>query len=143
MGFLTQDDYSPLIKDVVLAQVMDNDMSIVTDAERFAQSQIESYLNQRFDVASIFSQTGVSRDQSILMYMIDITLYHIHARINPSRIPEIRVKRYDDAIKWMEMVSTGKLTPALPTKIDPNTGEADTKLNTSRFGSNEKFNHRF
>lgn len=143
MGFITQDDYNALIKDAVLAQVMDNDRAVVNDAELFAQQELESYLNQRFDVASIFSQTGTARNSLLVMYMMDCVLYHIHARINPSRMPEIRVTRYEKAIKWLEMVASGKLTPNLPKILDPDTGGVAESTNKNRFGSNPKFNHQF
>jgi hypothetical protein len=43
--------------------------------------------------------------------MIDIALYHIHSRIAPRNIPDLRVKRYDDAKKWLKMCAHGDITP--------------------------------
>lgn len=55
-----------------------------------------------------------NRDQQMVMYFIDITLYHVHTRIAPRNIPDIRVKRYDDAIAWLKMCANGDVTPNLP-----------------------------
>lgn len=55
-----------------------------------------------------------NRDQQMVVYLIDITLYHIHSRIAPRNIPELRVKRYDDAIAWLKMCAKGDVTPNLP-----------------------------
>jgi hypothetical protein len=52
------------------------------------------------------------------MYCTDITVYHLHARNNPRGITELRVKRYDDAIKWLDRVMTNQENPPFPL-IDP------------------------
>lgn len=70
---------------------------------------------------------GDSRDQQMVLYLIDITLYHVHARIAPRNIPDLRVKRYDDALGWLKMCARGEVTPALPL-LQPHQG------NRIRFG---------
>lgn len=57
---------------------------------------------------------GDNRNAQLLMYCCDIALYHIHSRIAPRNIPELRAKRYDDAIKWLRMAGRGEITPGLP-----------------------------
>lgn len=140
MPFLNFEDYKTLIKDDVLQAVMDNDKTIVLEVELMAESEMKSYLNQRYDVANIFNKTANNRNPLILMYMIDIVLYHIHARINPKFIPDIRKDRYDVAISWLIKVARGELNPDLP-KID----NSETSLAGlgNRWGSNTKFNHQF
>lgn len=64
---------------------------------------------------------GDNRSQQMVQRMIDITLYHIHCRIAPRNIPEIRVKRYDDAIDWLKRCAKGDITPNLA-KLQPSTG---------------------
>lgn len=54
------------------------------------------------------------RDAQLKIYLIDLTLYHIHSRINPRNVPEIRLNRRDEAIKWLGLISDGKITVALP-----------------------------
>ena len=70
---------------------------------------------------------GDTRDQQMVLYLIDVTLYHVHARIAPRNIPDLRVKRYDDAIAWFKMCAKGEVTPALPL-LQPSQG------NRIRFG---------
>jgi hypothetical protein len=55
-----------------------------------------------------------NRDQQMVLYLIDMTLYHVHSRIAPRNIPDLRVKRYDDAINWLKMCAKGEITPNLP-----------------------------
>lgn len=57
---------------------------------------------------------GDNRDQQMVLYFIDITLYHVHSRIAPRNIPEIREKRYHAAIDWLVMCARGGVTPELP-----------------------------
>jgi hypothetical protein len=55
-----------------------------------------------------------NRDQQMVMYFADITLYHLHARIAPRNIPELRITRYQAAIDWLKMAAKGDITPNLP-----------------------------
>ena len=82
---------------------------------------------------------GDTRNQLVRMHLVDMTLYHLHSRINPRNIPEFRIARRDDCINWLKMVAAGKLTTALPV-IEPI--EDNIGLNT-KWNSNEKFNHSF
>jgi hypothetical protein len=54
------------------------------------------------------------RDAQMVLYLCDLVLYHLHARIAPRNIPELRVKRYDDAIEWLKACAEGNVTPNLP-----------------------------
>ena len=82
---------------------------------------------------------GDNRNQLIVMYLIDITLYHLHARINPRNVPELRNIRYDGnnatqnggAIGWLKRVASGDVTADLPS-ILPEQGLS------IRWGSNAK-----
>lgn len=57
---------------------------------------------------------GDNRSQQLVTYVVDITLYHVHSRISPRNIPDLRVKRYDGALKWLKMAGRGEITAALP-----------------------------
>jgi phage gp36-like protein len=75
---------------------------------------------------------GDNRDQMFVMILIDLTLYHVHSRIAPRNIPDLRVKRYDEAIKWLKECARGKdITPDLPL-LQPKSGSR------IRFGGNVK-----
>jgi len=71
------------------------------------------------------------RDAQMVLYLCDIVLYHLHSRIAPRNIPELRVKRYDDAIAWLKMCADGSITPNLPL-IQPKQGSR------IRYGGNIK-----
>lgn len=138
MPFLELADYDKQIKDASLDQVKGSEGNR-TASELAAQEEMESYLNQRFNVANIFNKTGDARNPLVVMYMIDISLYHMHSRVTPRNIPEIRIDRYDSAIKWLDKVNKGALTPDLPKKAD---ADGETVIR-SRMGSNTKLNHQW
>jgi hypothetical protein len=62
---------------------------------------------------SIWADTD-NRDQQMVMYLVDITLYHLHSRIAPRNIPQLRMDRYDAAIEWLKMCAKGDVSPGLP-----------------------------
>lgn len=59
---------------------------------------------------------GDTRSQQLVTYAVDIALYHVHSRIAPRNVPDLRVKRYDDAIDWLKKCGRGDVTPAIPVK---------------------------
>jgi hypothetical protein len=129
--FLRDQDYNKQIKEDILDVVIRKDPSIKRDAELAAQAEVESYLRHKYDTAAIFTiPTNTpepteenpepepvpdysGRNHQLVMYMVDIALYHLHCAINPRNI-DIRVKRYDDAIAWLKMVQSGKISADLP-----------------------------
>lgn len=56
---------------------------------------------------SLYWTFGDDRDAVIVTYCIDIALYHIHSRINPRNIPQLRIDRYDMAMNWLKGIKTG------------------------------------
>lgn len=76
---------------------------------------------------------GDNRNQEIVQYLIDITLYNLHCRINPRNVPELRKERYDGniasqiggAIGWLKNVSAGKVYVDIP-EILPSQGNSIT-----------------
>lgn len=65
---------------------------------------------------------GDNRNQQIVMYLLDCTLYHLHSRINPRNVPDLRKERYDGnnptqnggVIAWLKRVASGDITADLP-----------------------------
>ncbi|QHB38537.1 hypothetical protein lotta82_gp026 [Flavobacterium phage vB_FspM_lotta8-2] len=47
---------------------------------------------------------GDTRPALIKRHVVNIALYELHSRINPRNIPEFRIQRRDDSIKWLKMV---------------------------------------
>lgn len=67
--------------------------------------------------ATYYWTLGDNRNPQIRLRLIDILLYHLHSRINPRNVPELRNIRYDGnnsfqsggAIGWLKMIQQGKV----------------------------------
>ena len=114
MMFLEEADFRKQIRDDTLERIIGDDASILYDAERATLAEMESYLRVRFDVAQIWNKIGTARNALIVMYAVDILLYHIHSRIAPQQIPALRGIRYDSAIAWLKASAKGEISPDLP-----------------------------
>jgi hypothetical protein len=77
-----------------------------------------------------------NRSQQMVMMMVDITLYHLHSRISPRNVPDVRVKRYDEAVNWLKAAGQGKITANLPVKQV----HSGSRI---RFGGNPKMINRY
>jgi len=138
MEFLTQADLLALINQQELDIISDETAARIDAAELMAIEEINSHLHQRFNKADIFNTAG-GRNALIVMYCIDCTLYHLHASIMPENVPELRQLRYDQALKWLEKVADGFITPS----ISPKTDENGEKTKVMRYGSGTKQNFYF
>src|SRR5690606_33860118 len=126
MAFLTNDDYKPQIRDWIKNIVINEDPAIQSKSELAAQAEMESYLRDRYKVGEIFEAEGTARNALIVMYMVDITLYHLHSNISPENVPELRGIRYEAAINWLKAVAKGSISPNLPEHTsDPDSEDPD------------------
>ncbi len=83
-----------------------------------------------YNAISLFDITKAIIPQ-IKQTTIDIALYHLHCRISPRNIPDLRVKRYENAKEWLKFCANGDLTPKLTVKPE----KAGMRI---RYGGNTK-----
>lgn len=134
MAFLNEADYLQVIQQDILLMVTENDNAKRLMAENSSMEQMKSYLCTRYDVNAIFAAHGSDRNSLIVQILIDITLYHLHARIDPEMIPDIRRERYKNAIEWLKDVANELINPVgLPPLTAPDGSE---ESGFRRFGSN-------
>lgn len=114
MVWLEDNDFRKQIKLDLLDKIIDSDTGLLHDAELAALEEMQSYLRVRYDVAAAFRTTGTDRNPLLVMFLVDMLLYHIHSRLNPRQIPQMREVRYDTALKALKMYAEGKLLIDLP-----------------------------
>ena len=105
-------------------------------AERMACEEIAGYLRGRYDTDRVFSKQGDERNDVLVMRACDIALYHLSSWLPGKMGHEIRKERYEQAIKWLEGVQSGKIMPDLPTYTGED-GEEDAN-NPFKWGSEKK-----
>ena len=145
--FLTTDDYKAVVDARTLDVINQSDPENLTRAEGYAIDEISSYLRAAqsnktgispYDVETIFAATGDARNRQIVMYTVDVALYHLIAWL-PQRIGfEIREIRYKRAIEWLESVQAGKVILDVPLVLDPDDSdsEAGGSIRTGSWGKN-------
>lgn len=130
--FLTENDYIVASADA-LTIFSQSTPEKREKAEKMAIEEIAGYLRSRYDTGLIFSAVGNNRNDVIVMHACDITLYHLVSWLPGKMGREIRKERYERAIKWLEEVQAGKVTPNLPTCTGED-GEEDIN-NPVKWGS--------
>ena len=85
-----------------------------------------------------FWTEGDNRNALLVMIYVDIVLYHLHSRINPRNIPQLRLDRCDEAKKMLIGVAGGELFLDLPTYPI-----VDEDLEPIHWGSNKKLKHEY
>lgn len=122
-NFISLEDYDASIHREILDSLLrqgtsDYDPQIIEICEDRAISEMKSYLNKKYDCQAIFSQVGADRHPLILMFALDITIYHIFCQHNPYKMSKIREDRYERAIEWLKGVMKSDITiegaPLLP-----------------------------
>lgn len=122
-NFIDITDYDASIHKEILDSLLrqgtaDYDPQIVEICEDWAVAEMRSYLNKKYDCDKIFSARGTDRHALVLMFAIDIAIFHIYCQHNPYKMSKIRQDRYDRAVEWLKGVMCGDVTidgaPLLP-----------------------------
>ena len=114
-NFINIEDYDASIHREILDALLRKesptyDPQIVEICEDRAVSEMRGYLNKSYDCNAIFSTRGEDRHPLILMFALDIAIYHIFTQHNPYKIAKIRQDRYERAIEWLKGVMGGDVT---------------------------------
>lgn len=79
-----------------------------------------------------YFSSGDNRNQQMVMYVLDVVIYHLYRRIPPHVVPEARKDAYKVVLGWLMNVAKGNDITADLEKIQPPSGKR------IRFGSNTK-----
>ncbi|GAA4825530.1 phage protein Gp36 family protein [Algivirga pacifica] len=79
------------------------------------------------------------RDSLVVMYSIDIALYHAYSAFAMGDVPAHRKQRFDEAMEWLAGVAQGQIEADLPRK-EITEGNPFISL---RYGSHLREDHRY
>ncbi len=86
---------------------------------------------------------GNSQNAKLREVFADITIYNLHARVNPVQIPELRLDRRDNAVNWLKQLNkslkNGGIKASLPLWETLTDAEQREKM---EYGSNTKCSWR-
>ena len=118
--FLHNLDYQVMIGERAFDLIQQSDEENRRRAEEMAREEMAGYLRPRYDVERIFARRGEQRNMQIVMFLCDITLYHLTSWLPQKMGYDIREIRYRRAIEWLQGVQSGKIVPDLDTPDDSN-----------------------
>ncbi len=122
-NFIQITDYDASIHREILDALLRKDSAnydpqIIEICENRAITEMKGYLNKSYDCDALFSARGDERHGLVLMFALDITIYHIFCQHNPYKIAKVREERYKRAVEWLKGVMSGDITidgaPVLP-----------------------------
>lgn len=116
--FITQEDFKVVASEAALKVITQADDRNTQNAIEEAIEEVAGYLRPQYDCDKIFAATGEERNKQVVMYAADIALYNMTAAMPQRMGSEVRVERYERAIKWLESVQAGKIVPDLPLASD-------------------------
>lgn len=153
--YLEIEDLKNNIYNYQVAQITENDESIVLQALDTAEQEVKSYfyINNKkehldgrkiYDVEAIFSARGEERNALIVSLCLSVAKWYIVDLCNADIIYDHAKERYDRAIEYLKKINKGEVSlgnlPLLQ-QAESNTPEADNQKPFS-FGSRQKFNHQ-
>lgn len=138
MPFLSQEDYSSVIKERDLLSAIESNHLLLVRAEDHAISKIKSYLGDLYDMPAAFAAQAGARNSLLIELTLNLALAHILRRVPSYRIMEgnPHIKAYEESLTLLERISEGKASidlPRLPTDpADPSSPP------TTRFGGSSQ-----
>jgi hypothetical protein len=108
-----------------------NALNTFVPGEVIIDSEGLEYLCIKTAVGIALSSTEhfyLKRNELILMYFIDIAIYHLHASIQQKEVPLTRHTRYEMALEELTKIQTGKSCPALPRPFTDGDGDGANDL---------------
>lgn len=105
--FIEQEDYNASIHSDILEAVTRGDQRTLEVCQNRAVQEMRGYMSGRYDCDAIFGATGENRIELVVMYCLDITIYHTLTIHNPQKISQIRKDRFEEAKTWLQGVRDG------------------------------------
>lgn len=140
MAYLTSAEINTHLYGGVVTEINRGDATILQAAIDAAIAEASGYLTA-YDLVAIFAAVGALRNPILLLYIKDITVWHYIQLANPAVEMELRLKRYERAIEFLQGIQSGKVNPALPyPAAPPEPGERESYI---KYGGIDLRNNNF
>lgn len=142
--FLEKSELKTVSTGEIINKIINNDDSIVTNIINESIDVVSSYLHQYYDTDAIFSKTGEQRSKIVLKHLKAIVKHEIYT-CRSNAMNEVVKDAYNEAMRWLEKVSEGKIKPQLPVRnVDTDgDGTPDSPSTFLKLGSNKKYSNHF
>jgi phage gp36-like protein len=139
-NFLTAGELKSHIYEEIANEITRNDDSIIDDAINIAVDEMKGYLTKYNVAACIDTVLPANRHAKLLAICKDLACWYLITLCNVNIDYDKRMDIYDRAIEWLKGVQQGKIVPALPLAIVPNSSPA-TPVTPIKWQSNPKRNN--
>jgi len=138
--FLEKSELKTVGVDEIINRIINDDDTIVEEIIAESIDTMSGYLFQYYDTEAIFSATGNDRNLTVVKHLKGIVLFEIYTR-RTKQLNEVAKLRYDEAMLWLEKVSTGKIKPDLPQKLTDTDGDGtpDSPSTFMKLGSRKNY----
>lgn len=138
--FLPKAELNTVGLDEIISRIVNSDDKIITDIIEEDIDLMKGYLFQYYDTDAIFSATGNNRNKTVLRHLKGLVSFDIYTR-RTKGINDVAKLRYDEAMLWLEKVSTGKMKPDLPPKLIDSNGDGtpDSEVPFMKLGSRKNY----
>ena len=130
-NFIKLEDYDASIHREILNAITREDAAVIEICEDRAVAEMKGYLKARYDVAALFDPSRKKRHPLVLMFAIDIAVYHLFSLHNPQKMSQLRKDRYDRAMEWLRQVAAQKILIDGAPELDQETLAGRTPLRVS------------
>lgn len=137
MAFLNKEELKTVSVPAVVQKVINADDTIVTQIIAESIAVMTDMLFERFDTDAIFSAEEDARHLTTLKHLKNIVINELYNR-KTNAGNEITQLGYDEAMTWLEKVSTGRLPTTLPAALpeDDDDGIGDGFI---KYGGNNQY----
>ena len=138
MTYCTQTDLEEQISQNELIELSDDagagvvDDSVVTRAIADADGEIDSYCASRYTVPFLPVPVMVRK------LSVDIAIYNLHTRRAVLKVPEVRQKRYENAVRFLRDVSRGLISLGADAPAQANTSDTASIAGNDRIFTRDK-----
>ena len=143
MAYLDIEDMYTHIYQENIETISRGDDAAMLSAIDAAIEEASGYLT-KYDTKKIFSATGDRRNAILLLFIKDIAAWHFVNLCNAGVDLDLREKRYNRAIEWLEN-NQNRNNPNLPTLSDTTTSGCTSPFCRKGldYGSNLRHDHHF
>jgi phage gp36-like protein len=145
-SFISKEDYQYQIRTYKLDQILEvgdeDDYTILNAAENEALGMIEKHLADKYDIPTVFAQSGSNRNAVIMRWAKVLVMYYIYERIPDEMVPERIVANYKEVMLQLKRIEDGAAgVPGLPPKVVTDGNGETANYTRRRFGSNAMRTH--
>lgn len=144
MAFLTLAELKTKSTIDIINLITNSDETTVNDIISENIDLIKSYLFKYYNVDAIFNAVDEARSKVVIKHLKSLVMPDIY-EIRGKELSATAEKKYDEAMRWLELMSKGTIEADLPPKAIDTDGDGTTDSNQPfmRLGSNKSYKNHY